>query len=99
MACKDCVSGTLHDGTPTGRIETIHGLPTYVTDPPDLNGAEPKGVVVIVADAFGWTLPNARVLADRYAERGGWRVLLPDFLDGNMSSCIRLDVIGGDEEC
>lgn len=73
---------SLDDGTPIGRIETIHGLETYITDPPSLNGAEPKGIVVIIPDAFGWTLPNTRVLADRYAERGGWRVMLPDFMDG-----------------
>jgi hypothetical protein len=31
--CRDCFSGTLHTGTPTGSIETIHGLPTYVARP------------------------------------------------------------------
>ena len=82
LPCKDCASGTLHDGTPVGRIETIHGLQTYITDPPD--GAKAKGIVVIIPDAFGWTLPNSRVLADRYAERGGWRVMLPDFMDGGL---------------
>lgn len=51
MACKDCVSGTLHEGTPAGRVETVHGLATYVTEPP--NGATPKGIVVIIPDAFG----------------------------------------------
>lgn len=59
-------------------------MQTYVTDPPNLDGAEPKGIVAIIPDVFGWTLPNTRVLADRYAERGGWRVMLPDFMDGML---------------
>ena len=76
----DCCSGTLHTGTPLGRVETLHNLPCYISDPP--NGAQAKGVVVIIPDAFGWELPNSRVLADNYAKRAGVRVLLPDFMDG-----------------
>lgn len=80
MPCKECVSGVLHEGTPSGREETIHGLKTYVTDPP--SGVAAKGIVVIIPDIFGWSLNNSRVLADRYAERGQLRVLLPDFMGG-----------------
>ena len=80
MPCKDCASGVLHEGTPAGREETIHGLMTYVTDPP--SGVAAKGIVVIIPDLFGWSLNNSRVLADRYAERGGYTVYLPDFMDG-----------------
>ena len=80
MPCKDCASGVLHAGTPSGREETIHGLATYVTDPP--SGVAAKGIVVIIPDVFGWSLTNSRVLADRYAERGGYTVYLPDFMDG-----------------
>lgn len=80
LPCKDCASGVLHEGTPAGREETVHGLKTYVTDPP--SGAAARGIVVIIPDLFGWTLNNSRVLADRYAERGGYTVYLPDFMDG-----------------
>lgn len=91
MACKDCVSGTLHEGTPAGRVEAVHGLATYVTEPP--NGATPKGIVVIIPDAFGWTLVNSRILADRYAERLGFTVYLPDFMDGYVVDASLLDVM------
>jgi len=79
MPCKDCVSGTLHDGTPTGTVTTLHGLPTYVAEPPS---GSPKGIIVIIPDAFGWELSNTRVLADRYAKRGSFRVYVPDFMNG-----------------
>ena len=68
MPCKDCASSVLHEGTPAGRVETIHGLPAYMTDPPA--GTAGKGVVIIIPDAFGWELPNSRILADNYCEEG-----------------------------
>lgn len=74
-----CATGSLHTGTPTGRIEKLHGLDCYIAEPS--NGGNPKGVVVIIPDAFGWDLPNNRILADAYA-KGGNRVYLPEFQDG-----------------
>lgn len=80
MACRECVSGALHDGTPIGREETIHGLPTYVSEPPS---GQVKGIIVIIPDALGWTFNNNRILADTYAERTNSRVYLPEFMDGH----------------
>ena len=77
----DCCSGTIHTTTPIGRVETFHGFPCYISDPP--NNAAPKGIIVIIPDAFGWELPNSRVLADVYAKRLGCQVLLPELMDGN----------------
>lgn len=79
--CPDCFSGTLHEGTPTGAETTIHGLPVYVAEPQE--GVKPKGIVVIIADAFGWDFVNGRVLADRFAKHGGFLVYLPDFMNGS----------------
>lgn len=80
IGCKDCVSGALHSGTPVGSTETLHGLRTYITRPPA--SVEPKGVIVIIPDAFGWELVNSRILADNYAQKGQFIVYLPDFMDG-----------------
>ena len=82
MACRECVSGTLHEGPPVGRVETVHGLQTYVTEPP--SGHSPKGIIVFIPDALGWTFNNNRILADKYAKRTNARVYLPDFMDGHM---------------
>ncbi|EJT73782.1 hypothetical protein GGTG_07638 [Gaeumannomyces tritici R3-111a-1] len=67
--------------TPRGSVTRLHGLDAYVTEPAD--GRPIRGVVVIVSDAYGWEFPNSRLLADRYADKGGYRVLLPDFFDGH----------------
>ena len=85
----DCCSGTLHSGEPCGRVETLHDFPCYISDPP--NNVAPKGVIVIIPDAFGWELPNSRVLADNYAKRLGCQVLLPEVMDGNRLDWSMLD--------
>jgi dienelactone hydrolase len=78
--CKDCVSGALHGGNPAGVVTNLHGLQTYIASP--LEGVGPKGVVVIIPDAFGWSLTNSRILADNYARKGQFLVYLPDFMNG-----------------
>ena len=82
MACVECASSHLHEGTPVGRTETLHDLPTYITNPP--GELKPRGIVVIVPDAFGWTLNNNRILADAYARRASVTVYLPDFMNGGL---------------
>ena len=79
--CRDCFAGTLRgDVIPSGKEETIHGIRTYVAGPEP--GVEPLGTVVIITDAFGWTLLNTRALADAYARRIPCTVYVPDFMDG-----------------
>jgi dienelactone hydrolase len=43
---------------------------------------QPKGLIVIVPDAFGWTFVNSRVLADQCAKKGGYLVYIPEFMNG-----------------
>nr|OQO32221.1 hypothetical protein B0A51_00469 [Rachicladosporium sp. CCFEE 5018] len=81
MSLKQCcATGSLHTGTPTGRRTKVHGLDCYVADAPS---GSPKGIVVIIPDAFGIELLNNQVLADTYAKEGNFQVLLPDFMDGS----------------
>ncbi|KAL1297365.1 hypothetical protein AAFC00_004905 [Neodothiora populina] len=76
-----CATGSLHTGAPTGEVSKLHGFDTYIAVPP--GGVEAaKGIVVVLPDIFGWTFPNNRILADDYARKGGFSVLLPDFMDG-----------------
>lgn len=85
MSCSACFSGTVHEHeTPTGTVKKIHGRDTYIAEPP--NGIQPKGIVIIISDAFGWEFVNNRALADRYAKKGDFLVYLPDFMDGKLFS-------------
>ncbi|KAL3466067.1 Alpha/Beta hydrolase protein [Aspergillus heterothallicus] len=89
MSCPDCFSGHINPSTPTGHVTTLHGLDVYIAEPPQ--GTAPKGIVVIIPDAFGWEFVNNRILADHYAQRGGFRVLLPDFMKGTAAPLYMLD--------
>ncbi|KAJ8110961.1 hypothetical protein OPT61_g6329 [Boeremia exigua] len=80
MSCKDCFSGDVRSGTPTGSIKTVHGLRTYIAKPPE--GQSPMGTIVIIPDAFGLPFVNNQLLADHYASAGEFTVYLPDFMNG-----------------
>ena len=61
--CADCFTGTLRgDVIPTGHEDVIHGLRTYIATPE--SGVKPLGAVVLITDAFGYSLRNTRALAD-----------------------------------
>lgn len=82
MSCPQCFSGHINPGTPLGRIENIYGRRTYIAEPPD--GKQPKGIIVIIPDAFGQEFVNNQILADHYASLGQYLVYLPDFMDGKL---------------
>ena len=86
MTSAACCTGNVHPGDPKGTTGTMHGVSTYISEPP--NGAEVKGIVVMIPDAFGWEFVNLRLLADSFAERIGVRCLLPEFMDGNISDLL-----------
>ena len=77
MSCPDCVHGALHTGTPAGSETTVGGVRAYATGP-----ADAARVLVVGTDVFGWRFANTRLLADEYAARGGFRVVVPDLFDG-----------------
>lgn len=88
MSCPACFSGSEHDGTPKGKVIKLHGLDTYVTEPPE--GRPAKGIIVIIPDAFGIEFINNKILADIYAAKGDYKVYLPDFMLGMYSLCHNL---------
>jgi len=74
-----CISGAVHEGTPSGREDTIGGLPTYVSEPSDKSTAK---TVVFLVDIFGWKFKNVRLLADQYA-KAGFYCYIPDVHEGD----------------
>jgi len=79
MSCENCVTGHLHNGTPSGEVTTLGDVPTYVSKPKD--GSKQKSLLFIT-DIFGWEIPNARLLADEYAAQG-FHTYVPDFLEND----------------
>ncbi|KAF3906180.1 hypothetical protein ABW20_dc0100924 [Dactylellina cionopaga] len=72
-------SAHLRAGKPDGKFEDIAGRRTYVVPSPD--GSKTK-TLIYITDMFGVDLLNHQLLADSYA-KGGFHVLVPDFLDGD----------------
>ncbi|KAF5584633.1 dienelactone hydrolase family [Fusarium subglutinans] len=79
MSCPQCFSGHVNPGAPTGRWNTVHGLRTYIAEPPA--GKSAKAIIVIIPDAFGVGFVNNQILADHYASAADYLVYLPDFMD------------------
>ncbi|EJD49420.1 alpha/beta-hydrolase [Auricularia subglabra TFB-10046 SS5] len=78
--CKDCVVAVTHEGVPTGRVQKIGGVDTYVALP---SVEYPKDTAVLVlTDIFGMTFKNNQLLADDFA-RNGFQVYVPDYLNGD----------------
>lgn len=67
-----CLSGFAWDGQPSGKETTLAGLPTYVA------GTNPDAAILVIADLFGWTFRNLRLLCDHYAKEANATVYLPD---------------------
>lgn len=90
MSCPDCFKGSVHEGTPSGRVTEICGLPTYVSKPQGDRSV--KGIIVMIPDAFGMDAVNNKLLADRYANKGDYLVYLPDFMKGKSAGCLQSGV-------
>lgn len=83
MSCPDCFSGHQHEGQPVGKMIKLHGLDTYLAEPPE--GREARGIIVLIPDAFGIEFVNNKLLADTYARKGDYKVYLPDFMLGQSN--------------
>ncbi|EHK20865.1 uncharacterized protein TRIVIDRAFT_50504 [Trichoderma virens Gv29-8] len=80
MSCPDCFKGTIHEGTPKGKEETIHHVLTYVATPE--KGIASSSKIIFITDVFGFNLVNNKLLADKYAADTGCLVLMPSVIPG-----------------
>jgi len=73
-----CKSGYKWDGNPEGHEGVLANNKAYIT------GTNKDAAILIVHDAFGWTLINTRILADHFAKEANATVYLPDFFGGEV---------------
>ncbi|KAF1965027.1 putative hydrolase [Bimuria novae-zelandiae CBS 107.79] len=78
MVTECCLSGFRWPGTPTGREGKIVKNDTYIT------GNHEKVAILVVADLFGYTFTNTRLLSDFYAASTPATVYVPDFFGGEV---------------
>ncbi|KAK5116368.1 hypothetical protein LTR62_007915 [Meristemomyces frigidus] len=74
-----CLQGTIHEGEPRGRIESIADMETYVVEPPKdkANGH----VLLYYPDVYGHFV-NGFLVMDGFAN-AGYTVLGPDYFRGD----------------
>ncbi|KAJ2905609.1 hypothetical protein MKZ38_004903 [Zalerion maritima] len=81
-----CLKTFQWSGTPSGRVGTLASNQAYIADPPNPNPnpntTSPKIAIILIHDLLGFTFPNARLLADHYANEVGATVYVPDFFGG-----------------
>jgi len=75
--CEKCAVKNEAKNNDKGSEVHYAEIDAYVNGP---KGA--KSAVILVHDLFGWRMPNARVLADRFAEQG-FLAVIPDFYRRN----------------
>ncbi|KAL2828398.1 Alpha/Beta hydrolase protein [Aspergillus cavernicola] len=76
---KCCIQGFSWQGTPTGHTNS-----KLATNNVYITGTNPDIAILFIADLFGWSFPNVRLLADHYAREVGANVYVPDFFGGEI---------------
>jgi len=66
MSCDDCFKTVAHTGTPSGRTDSIAGVPTYIAEPTQ---AQNK-ILLYFADVFGPFYINNQLIQDWFASNG-----------------------------
>ncbi|SJX62734.1 related to AIM2-cytoplasmic protein involved in mitochondrial function or organization [Sporisorium reilianum f. sp. reilianum] len=80
--CIHCVSGFRIPGEPRGKLETIHGLSTYVATPASPSADSATKAIIYFYDAFGLKLANNKIIPDQLADATGLTVYVPDVFNG-----------------
>jgi len=70
----------LHEGTPLGNFQDLHGLRTYSIDPSSTNGK--VDTIILLTDIYGPDYINTQLVADEWSKQG-WRVVIPDLFVGD----------------
>ena len=76
-----CANKVIHTGTPTGSIKTISNLTCYVTSNYTPNA---KKFLFIFTDIFGLDLVNTKLVADTFAEKLDYPVIIMDILNNDI---------------
>ena len=86
MSCPSCFKGGIkHEHEPAkGKEEVLYGKKSYIVSAPPTSTSQ--SVILFLTDAFGLDLINNKILADQYAAKGGFKVIMPDVIPGGPAS-------------
>lgn len=84
--CPSCIQGYRLAGEPTGEMVSVGDQQAYVRS----GTTQGQKAVVILPDAFGLPIPNAQIIADRFSEKLGIDVYVPDIYHGAPIPFLRI---------
>ncbi|SGY63661.1 BQ5605_C007g04816 [Microbotryum silenes-dioicae] len=89
--CEACHQGSVLPGTPKGVMSEheLGGLKYYLAKG---EGEERNKVIVIAMDIFGFSIPNAKLIADQLAKDTGRDVYVPDYYKGDPAPASKLSL-------
>ena len=67
-----CFRGFEWNGNPSGKEARLANNDAYVA------GSNSRVAIMVIADLFGWTFVNTRLLSDHYAKEADATVYMPD---------------------
>ncbi|KAK0471283.1 Alpha/Beta hydrolase protein [Armillaria novae-zelandiae] len=65
-----CFTAVRHEGAPAGKVVTISGVPTYVSEPQTAKTVDKTKVVLFLADVYGPLYINNQLVQDYFASQG-----------------------------
>jgi len=70
--------------TPLGQFQDLHGLHTYIVNPPSRphEDSESPKTIILLTNVFGPEYIHNQLIADEWAKEG-FRVVVPDLLEGD----------------
>jgi dienelactone hydrolase len=92
MSSLACCGGSIDEGIPLGNVEEISGIKCYISQKPESNFNEDV-LIIISTDVFGYTLPNTRLLADKFSKEMSSLCVVPDLFDGTEPPANLMDSI------
>ncbi|KAL7424999.1 hypothetical protein Q5752_000686 [Cryptotrichosporon argae] len=80
-----CLKGSVLPGTPRGTLEPVSPsvrVARYAVKPAAPTGAHARAALVVFYDVFGFQIPNAKIMADAFADKLDVDVYVPDYIPG-----------------
>ncbi|SCV71695.1 BQ2448_3283 [Microbotryum intermedium] len=89
--CDACHQGSVLPGSPQGEMveQELGGLAYYLAKG---EGEDRRTVIVIAMDIFGFSIPNAKLIADQLAKDTGRDVYVPDYYKGDPAPASKLSL-------
>ena len=85
MSSLACCTGKVYQGDeiPQGEVSVVADIKCYFAPKPEGTTLIEDTLIILATDVFGYTLPNSRVLADKFTKETSALCVIPDMFNGS----------------